>query len=389
MRILTAGESHGPNLTAIIEGFPAGVTVDLAKINAELKRRQQGYGRGNRMKIESDQVEITSGIRHGKTLGSPITMTIQNKDFKNWQAIMAAFGENPHKREVFKPRPGHADLVGGMKIEASDLRDVLERSSARETAMRVAIGALCQQLLNQLGIQTISKVASIAGIQDTQSLTNINEERVGDIKAQIEESDVRVLDRDIQDQIHSAIDAGKREGYSLGGTIQVGIIGLPPGIGSYTQWDQKIDGLLAQAVLSVNAIKGVSFGDGFALGDVPGYEVMDEIGWNSEQGYYRKSNHLGGIEGGMTNGEPLIINAVMKPIPTQYHPLETIDIHSHESQKASVERSDTCAVPAASIVVENVVATAILTQILAQFDDSDFRRLHRDLEEYRQDVREY
>lgn len=393
MRILTAGESHGAQLTAIIEGFPAGMTVDVDRINHDLKRRQQGYGRGQRMAIESDHVQITSGIRHGKTLGSPITMVIHNRDNANWQSIMNVEGENLHKREVFKPRPGHADLVGGMKTGARDLRNVLERSSARETAIRVAVGSLCAQLLEQLGIQIASKVASIADIQDDATvLANtlwMHPENIGFLKEHLEESDVHVWQKEVEDAMHAAIDEGKRNGYSLGGTIQIGVSGLPAGIGSYMQWDKKLDGLLAQAVMSINAIKGVSFGDGFALGDEPGYRVMDEIIWDEVNGYTRTSNHLGGIEGGMSNGMPIIINAVMKPIPTQYHPLNTVDIRTHEAVAASVERSDVCAVPAASVVAEFVIATTLAQVILEQFDDSNMERLIRDWRMYQSDVRNY
>ena len=374
MRFLTAGESHGQQLTAIIEGFPAGFNIDLSGIQYELWRRQQGYGRGNRMKIEQDKVQFLSGVRFAKTIGSPITMVIQNKDWEHWQAVMASEGKNTHQKEITRPRPGHADLVGGLKIRAQDLRDVLERSSARETAMRVAIGALCKQFLEALGVTIYGKVQSIGTIEDTASFPSLN--CIPDEWIQrVEESEVRMIDPNSEQKVKVEIDQAKRNGYSLGGTIQIRVDGLPAGIGSYTHWDCKIDGRLAQAVMSVNAMKSVLFGDGLELAKSPGYLVMDEIAWDEEEGYQRTSNHLGGIEGGMTNGMPVMMEVVMKPIPTQYHALKSVDIHTKQSFQASVERSDTCAVPAAVVVLENVVATALAEAILDQFDDSQMDRL--------------
>lgn len=386
LRFLTAGESHGSQLTAIIEGFPAGFEIDESALQHELWRRQQGYGRGNRMSIEQDKVQLLSGVRFSKTIGSPITMVIQNKDWDNWQGIMSSFGKNPHHREVTKPRPGHADLVGGLKIRANDLRDVLERSSARETAMRVAIGALCKQFLAALDITIVGKTQCIGGIEDTTSFPMMNQ-LPNEWVQRAEDSELRMIDPSSEQRAKQAIDEAKRGGYSLGGRIQIRVDGMPAGIGSYTHWDRKLDGRIAQAIMSVNAMKSVSFGDGASLASQPGYKVMDEIIWDETDGYQRASNHLGGIEGGMTNGMPIMLDIVMKPIPTQYQALRSVDIHTKKVFQASVERSDTCAVPAAVVVLENVVATTLTMAILDQFDDSQMDRLLEQWESYRQEMR--
>lgn len=388
MRYITAGESHGPELTTIIEGVPAGMPLTAEDINIELARRQVGYGRGGRMIIEKDQVKITSGIRHGKTLGSPITLVVANKDWKNWQTVMSIedVAEKDKKlRQVVRPRPGHADLVGGMKYHHQDLRNVLERSSARETTMRVAIGAVAKKLLSELGIIVAGHVVKLGGI--TTSVPN--KITLAEIKEKAEKSDVRVVDPTIEDKMRHLIDETKRNGDTIGGTVEVLVGGVPAGLGSYVQWDKKLDGKIAQAVVSINAFKGVEFGVGFKAADLPGSKVMDEIIWDETRGYTRRTNNLGGFEGGMTNGEPIVVRGVMKPIPTLYKPLQSIDITTKEPYKASVERSDSTAVPAACIVCENVVATVVAEEILEKFSSDSFEELVQAVANYRNYLKQY
>ncbi len=355
MRYLTSGESHGPQLTVIIEGVPANLKIDVNEINEEMFKRQGGYGRGRRMQIEKDSVEIVSGVRHGYTLGSPITLIVKNDDFKHWRKIMGADPlteeelENM-KRVITKPRPGHADLVGGMKYNHRDLRNVLERSSARETAARVAVGAVSKILLKALDIEIYSRVIEIGGVKDDYEYT------LEEVKQNIDHNDVRCINDDVAEKMRNRIDEAKKDGDSIGGIVEVVVENMPAGIGSYVHYDRKLDGRLAQAVVSINAFKGVSFGEGFKAAEKPGSEIQDEIAYDSEIGYHRLSNHLGGLEGGMSNGMPIVINGVMKPIPTLYKPLNSVDIDSKDSFKATIERSDSCAVPAASVVCENVIA---------------------------------
>lgn len=388
MRYLTAGESHGSQLTAIIEGVPAGLAISVDQINQELARRQGGYGRGGRMKIEKDQVQLTSGIRHGKTLGSPITMIVENRDWKNWQTVMSVepvSEKDEQLRRVAKPRPGHADLVGGMKYQHRDLRNVLERSSARETTMRVAIGALSKQLLAALDIEIASHVAVLGGIKAEVPMTL----SVAEIKEKIAISEVNMVDLTIEDQVKTLIDETKKAGDTLGGIIEVRVENVPAGLGSYVQWDKKLDGKLAQAMLSINAFKGVEFGIGFESAFRPGSKVMDEITWNQTNGYQRASNHLGGFEGGMTNGEQIIVRGVMKPIPTLYKPLMSVDIDTKEPYKASVERSDSTAVPAASVVAEHVIATTLAMEILDHFPADNLTELKKAVNDHRQMIQEF
>ncbi|MGY3777594.1 chorismate synthase [Isobaculum melis] len=388
MRILTAGESHGPSLTAIIEGFPAGLTIDEAKINQALAMRQQGYGRGNRMKIESDGVTFLSGIRHGMTLGSPITISIPNKDYQNWEAIMnpaAPTEAIKHERKVTRPRPGHGDLVGGMKYQHRDLRNVLERSSARETTLQVAIGALCKQLLEAIGIQTESKVTEIGGLQDLDYREELTESQAKHLQV----SSVRMCLPEVETAVIAKIDEAKRAGDTLGGAFQVKVTGVPAGVGSYVQHDRKLDGKLAGALMSLNAIKSVSIGLGHQLAGLPGSQVQDEITWEETQGYRRKTNHLGGIEAGMSNGMPILVTGTMKPIPTLYQPLQSVDIETKEVFKASVERSDTCAVPACSRIAEHMIATTITQAILEQFESDQMPRLKQNIADYRQYLQDF
>lgn len=388
MRYITAGESHGPELTTIIEGLPAGMPLSAEDINKELRRRQTGYGRGGRMLIEKDQVRITSGVRHGKTLGSPVTLVVENKDWKNWTKVMGieeVTEKEAKMRRVARPRPGHADLVGGMKYHHNDLRNVLERSSARETTMRVAIGAVAKKLLQELGIEVAGHVTKLGGIQATipEGLT------VSQVRELSEASDIRVVDPKVEQDIRDLIDQTKKNGDTIGGTVEILVGGVPAGLGSYVQWDTKLDAKIAQAVVSINAFKGVEFGLGFEMANLPGSKVMDEILWEKEKGYTRRSNNLGGFEGGMTNGEVIIVRGVMKPIPTLYKPLQSVDMDTKEPYKASVERSDSTAVPAASVVCESVVATTIANEILEKFGHDSFEELVEQVADYRTYLTQY
>lgn len=383
MRYLTSGESHGPQLTVIVEGVPANLEIKVEDINKEMFKRQGGYGRGRRMQIEKDTVEIVSGVRNGYTLGSPITMVVTNDDFTHWRKIMGAAPISDEEREnmkrtITKPRPGHADLVGGMKYNHRDLRNVLERSSARETAARVAVGALCKVLLEQLDIEIYSRVVEIGGIKDKDFYDSET------FKANLDRNDVRVIDDGIAQAMRDKIDEAKNDGDSIGGVVQVVVENMPVGVGSYVHYDRKLDGRIAQGVVSINAFKGVSFGEGFKAAEKPGSEIQDEILYNTELGYYRGSNHLGGLEGGMSNGMPIIVNGVMKPIPTLYKPLNSVDINTKEDFKATIERSDSCAVPAASIVCEYVVAFEVAKALLEEFQSNHIEQLKQQIIERRQ-----
>ncbi|HCV2332708.1 TPA: chorismate synthase [Staphylococcus aureus] len=383
MRYLTSGESHGPQLTVIVEGVPANLEIKVEDINKEMFKRQGGYGRGRRMQIEKDTVEIVSGVRNGYTLGSPITMVVTNDDFTHWRKIMGAAPISDEEREnmkrtITKPRPGHADLVGGMKYNHRDLRNVLERSSARETAARVAVGALCKVLLEQLDIEIYSRVVEIGGIKDKDFYDSET------FKANLDRNDVRVIDDGIAQAMRDKIDEAKNDGDSIGGVVQVVVENMPVGVGSYVHYDRKLDGRIAQGVVSINAFKGVSFGEGFKAAEKHGSEIQDEILYNTELGYYRGSNHLGGLEGGMSNGMPIIVNGVMKPIPTLYKPLNSVDINTKEDFKATIERSDSCAVPAASIVCEHVVAFEIAKALLEEFQSNHIEQLQQQIADRRQ-----
>lgn len=383
MRYLTAGESHGPRLTAIIEGVPAGLPLTADDINADLIRRQGGYGRGSRMKIETDRVEITAGVRHGKTTGAPITLNVTNKDHQKWLDIMAVEDiedKLKSKRRIKHPRPGHADLVGGMKYRFDDLRNSLERSSARETTMRVAVGAVAKRILAELDIEIANHVVVFGGkeIDVPDGLT------VAEIRELAAKSEVSIVNQEREQEIKDYIDQIKRDGDTIGGVVETVVGGVPAGLGSYVQWDRKLDAKIAQAIVSINAFKGAEFGVGFQAGYLRGSQVMDEILWNAEEGYTRRTNNLGGFEGGMTNGQPLVIKGVMKPIPTLYKPLMSVDIDTHEPYKATVERSDPTALPAAGVVMESVVATVLATEILDKFSSDNMEELkiavasHRD-----------
>ncbi|MEK4600904.1 chorismate synthase [Bacillus sp. FSL L8-0099] len=368
MRYITAGESHGPQLTTIIEGIPAGLPLVADDINEELARRQKGYGRGRRMQIETDQVQIASGVRHGETLGSPIALVVENRDFAHWTKIMGAESlteqeEKEMKRKVTKPRPGHADLNGAIKYGHRDMRNVLERSSARETTVRVAAGAVAKKVLAELGITVAGHVIEIGGVQAKE----ITYRSIEELKSITEASPVRCLDEEAGNQMIKAIDDAKANGDSIGGIVEVIVEGMPIGVGSYVHYDRKLDAKLAAAIMSINAFKGVEIGIGFEAAHRPGSEVHDEILWNEARGYTRRTNHAGGLEGGMTTGMPIVVRGVMKPIPTLYKPLQSVDIDTKEPFTASIERSDSCAVPAASVVAEAVVAWELATALMEQF----------------------
>ena len=388
MRYLTAGESHGPRLTAIIEGVPAGLPLTADYINAELKRRQGGYGRGARMKIESDQVEITSGVRHGLTMGGPITLNVTNLDHQKWLEIMSAADVDEKKkglRKITKPRPGHADLVGGMKYRFDDLRNSLERSSARETTMRVAVGAVAKRLLEEIGIEVASHIVTFGGIDIdvTDDLT------VAEIKERAAQSEVSIVNPEREEEIKAYIDQIKKDGDTIGGVIETVVGGVPVGLGSYVQWDKKLDAKIAQGVVSINAFKGVEFGVGFEAGRLKGSQVMDEILWSEEDGFTRRTNNLGGFEGGMTNGQPIVVRGVMKPIPTLYKPLMSVDIETHKPYKATVERSDPTALPAAGVVMESVVATVLATEVLEKFSSDNLEELKDAVARHREFVKNF
>lgn len=365
MRFLTAGESHGPGLTAIIEGLPANLFVSEKKLNHELHRRQQGYGRGGRMQIEKDKVEVLSGLRFGKTLGSPLTLHITNRDYANWREQMAPFGDldTTEIKPVTKPRPGHADLTGALKYELEDIRNVLERASARETAARVAVGAVAKELLAAFNIQIYSYVQAIGEVRAMP----VSPQDLAANYASVENSPVRCPDAASAQKMMLAIDEAKAKGDSLGGVFTVVAVGLPPGLGSYVHWDRKLDARLAAALMSIQAVKGVEIGDGFQAAAQPGSLVHDEIFYETGKGYFRRTNRAGGLEGGMTNGEPVICRVAMKPIPTLYKPLASVNMEDHTPFAATVERSDACAVPAAAIVGEAAVAWELAVALQEKF----------------------
>lgn len=360
LRFMTAGESHGPRLTAILEGLPAGLRLAKETIDRDLARRQQGYGRGGRMKIETDKVEVLSGVRFHETLGGPITLQVINKDFANWNGCMAAFGE-PEGEKVTAARPGHADLTGVMKYDRQDVRDILERSSARETTMRVAVGAVCKAFLQELGIEVVSHVTNIGGVEIDPS--KIDRSKIGTPIA----SELNCYDEAAEEQMKKRIDEAKAAGDTLGGIFEVIVRGLPVGLGSHIQWDRRLDARLSGAMMSIQAIKGVEIGAGFDCARLPGSQIHDEVFVNENGKVYRMTNRAGGLEGGMTNGEELVVRAAMKPIPTLMTPLKSVDIASREAVLACKERSDTCAVSAASVVGEAMTAFVLAQAVCEKF----------------------
>ena len=379
LRFLTAGESHGEALTAVIDGLPAGLPLTEADINSDLARRQRGYGRGGRMKIEQDQAHISAGVRWGLTLGSPLTLTIRNRDWENWQQTMSV-GAPPAgaaPKAVTRPRPGHADLAGAMKYGHRDIRNVLERSSARETTARVAVAGVAKRLLGEFGITILSHVSEIGGV------------RIGtleipweEVRRRAEASEVRCADPAAEAAMIEAIDRAKAAGDTLGGVFEVVALGCPVGLGSYVQWDRKLDGQLARAFCSIHAIKGAEIGLGFEAARRPGSQVHDEILFDKEAGFHRGSNSAGGLEGGVTNGQPVVVRAAMKPISTLRKPLRSVDLDTREAVEAVVERSDVCAVPAAGVVGEAMMAIVLAEAFLEKFGGDSVNEIRRNYQGY-------
>lgn len=383
MRFLTAGESHGPQLTAIIEGLPSQLPLAVEDINPWLKKRQGGYGRGRRMVIETDTVELLSGVRMGRTTGAPVTLVVKNADWRNWSEIMdPAAGNEPRKKALTAARPGHADLPGGIKYGHKDLRDVLERASARETATRVAVGAIAHKLLSFLGVESVGYVSGMAGVWSATPFD-------WSLKERIEESQVRMTDPASEAEVIRRVDEAKATGNTLGGIIEARFRGLVPGLGSQMHWERKLDGRIAHMAMSIPAIKGVEIGTGFDNAMKPGSEVHDPIYWEQGRGYYRKTNRAGGLEGGMTNGEELVVRAALKPIATLMRPLPTVDVLTHQPADAARERSDTTAVPAASVILEAVVGIVLAQAYLEKFGGDTLDELIERVERYKERVRSY
>jgi chorismate synthase len=378
-RFLTSGESHGEALTAVIDGVPAGLSLTEDHLDEDLGRRQRGYGRGGRMKIERDHAHISSGVRWGVTLGSPITLTIQNRDWENWKSAMAVGAPPPgaSAKTVTRPRPGHADLAGAMKYGHHDIRNVLERSSARETTARVAVAGVAKRVLSEFGISILSHVTEIGGVAIGPLELPWEE-----IRERAEASEVRCADPAAERAMIDAIDKAKAGGDTLGGVFEVVALGCPVGLGSYVQWDRKLDGLLAQAFCSVHAIKGAEIGLGFEAARRPGSRVHDEILFDEDTGFQRASNSAGGLEGGVTNGQPVIVRAAMKPISTLRKPLRSVDVATKEAVEAVVERSDVCAVPAAGVVGEAMMAITLARAFLEKFGGDSVDEIRRNHDAY-------
>jgi chorismate synthase len=354
LRVITAGESHGPGLTCVVEGLPAGLELDREAINRDMARRQLGHGRGGRMKIEKDAAEITSGVRHGRTLGGPIALQVVNRDYANWEERMNPWPVEAAVPEVHLPRPGHADLAGLWKYGFTDVRNVLERASARETAARVAGGAVAKQFLHAVGVEVVSHVTQIGGVRAPQ-----NDGLAFEDFAAVDESPVRCLDADASRAMVEEINVLRKRNESLGGVFELRAFGLVPGLGSHVSWEQRLDGRIGMALLSIQALKGVGLGDGFDLAGRPGSDAHDEIFYDDARGYYRETNRSGGLEGGMTTGEPLIVRCAMKPLPTLTKPLRSVDVATREPAQALRERTDSCVVPAAGVVGEAMLAIVL------------------------------
>jgi chorismate synthase len=373
LRYLTAGESHGEALSGILEGMPAGVPIELEKINEQLSRRQQGYGRGRRMQIESDEAKILSGLRFGKTLGSPIGVLVWNRDWANWTERMDLWQQPENDRPVTIPRPGHADLAGALKYGHDDIRNVLERASARETTMRVALSTFARQLLEHFGINIASHVVQIG---DVSSIYEINlDEEISDLNTKVDESAVRVLDKEAEEGIIAKIDQAKIEKNTLGGIFEVVADGVPLGLGSHVHWDRKLDARIAQAMMSIQAMKGVEIGLGFEAAKTWGSEAHDEIYHSRDAGFHRKTNRAGGIEGGMSTGDRISIRVAMKPISTLMRPLDSADLITKEPVKAHIERSDVCSVPAASIIGEAILALTLCDLLLEKIGGDSYEEM--------------
>ncbi|MBI4852810.1 MAG: chorismate synthase [Acidobacteria bacterium] len=388
-RFTTAGESHGKALMAVIEGLPAGLKIDQDFINLQLWRRQQGYGRGHRMKIESDKVEIVSGIRHGFTLGSPIALMIENKDFTNWQEVMSVQEvdnlDEKRARRLKRPRPGHADLAGGQKFQTHDLRDILERSSARETAARVAVGAFAKLLLKVFDIEIISHVIMLGGIPDSPILASWEEI----LKIQ-EDTELRCVDKEASQKMLEHIDKTKESGDTLGGIFEVVAKNIPIGLGSHTQWDLRLDGLLAQSIMAIQAVKAVEIGEGMEGARLAGSKFHDEIGYNKEKKHFtRLTNHAGGVEGGISNGEEIRVRGYLKPISTLRKPLQSVDVDTKEISVAAFERSDITAVAAAGVIGEAAVATVLADLMRKKFGGDSLKEMKANFLNYKKDLINY
>jgi len=360
-RLVTAGESHGPGLTCVVEGLPAGLELERDAIDRDMARRQLGHGRGGRMKIEKDAADITAGVRHGRTLGGPVALQVRNRDYANWEERMSPWPVEAAVPEVHLPRPGHADLAGVMKYGFTDVRNVLERASARETAARVAGGALAKAFLRAVGVEIRSHVTQIGAVRAAQSDPDLG------AFADVDESPVRCLDPDATPAMVQEINVLRKRNESIGGIFELRAFGLVPGLGSHVSWEQRLDGRIGMALLSIQACKGVGLGDGFDLAGRPGSEAHDEIFYSDERGYYRETNRSGGLEGGMTTGEPLVVRAAMKPIPTLTKPLRSVDIETREPAQALRERTDSCVVPAAGVVGEAMLAVVLATAYREKF----------------------
>ncbi len=381
LRLTTAGESHGPGLTCIIEGLPAGLVLEREALDRDLARRQLGHGRGGRMKIEKDRVDVTAGVRHGHTLGGPIALQITNRDYANWAERMDPWPVETPVPEVHLPRPGHADLVGTEKYGLTDVRDILERASARETAARVAGGAVAKAFLAQLGVGVFSHVLQIASVHAPR-----RDELVPEDFAAVDESPVRCLDPEATTAMVAEIDRLRKANESLGGVFEVRAFGLVPGLGSHVSWEERLDGRLGQAVLSIQAIKGVSLGDGFEVAGVPGSQAHDEIFYDENRGYHRSTNRAGGLEGGMSTGAPLVVRGAMKPLPTLTKPLRSVDIETHEPAEALRERTDSCTVPAAGVVGEAMVAFVLADTYRQKFGGDHIDDVKAAVDAYRERI---
>jgi len=383
----SAGESHGPQLTIIVQGLPAGVRLDRARINRDLARRQHGYGRGGRMKIESDEAEITAGIRGGESLGSPVAITIRNRDFDNWRGAMDPWEldeEEARKRRVHAPRPGHVDLPGGMKYDRRDLRDILERASARETASRVAAGAIAKELLRAFDIEIRSGIVSVGNAGDAEASPTWEE--LGNVD---DESPLRAVNREHEPAMIAAVDQAREAGETLGGTIVIAAHGVPVGLGSYVQWNEKLDGRIGQAILSIHAVKAVAIGDGVAASRRLGSEVHDAIYFDDQRRYHRNTNRAGGLEGGVTNGQDVVVRAFMKPISTLRRGLPSVDTETREAHRSQWERSDVTAVPACGVVCEAMLAIALADAMREKFGGDSLGEMRRNYEGYLDELRRF
>jgi len=384
LRYLTAGESHGPAISAILEGLPAGLPVAAEDIDRDLKRRQGGYGRGRRMQIETDTIEIRGGVRHGRTMGGPVSLVVQNRDWQNWTDVMAIEEtDGSVRRRVTRPRPGHADLAGGLKYDRRDLRDILERASARETTMRVAVGAIARSLLGAFGIRVLSHVVRIGQVDaDVSGLSN------DEIIERTEASPVRCADEDAAQNMIAEIDRAKSLKDTIGGVFEVKVLNAPPGLGSHVQWDRKLDGRLAQAVMSIQAVKGVEIGLGFGVTRVLGSEVHDEIFYEDGR-FYRETNRAGGVEGGMTEGEEIVVRGALKPIATLMRTIMSVDIETKEAFDSAKERSDVCTVPAAGVIGEAVVAFVVADAMQEKFGGDSLEEMQRNYQGYMDQLARY